>query len=350
MQKDKNKNKTPTIYDISRVAGVSPGTVSRTLNNIGYIKNETREKIETVMKDLKYIPNRAARSLKTKKTGLIMLAIPDTDNPFYVDMIKAVQDVVKHHGYSMILYYTEGKKEDEIHVLKMLHERYADGLILVNFSFTKDHLKEIDRILCPLVLSSICVSKIGGREEDKFDYVGVDTKKGIYLATRHLVKQGHSVIGYIGGYQELEAFQERFDGYRSALIDSGLTVRDDLIFWKDYHESTGYEAAKYLLSLNPRPTAVCAANDMLAMGALRAFEENSVRVPEDISLVGMDNIDAVKRLKPKISTVCIAQAEIGRIAAELVFKRLNGEEGQSRKIILEPRLIVQESSTHLLVN
>lgn len=334
----------PTIYDIAKAAGVSPGTVSRTLNNIGYIKEETREKIEKVMQDLKYIPNRAARTLKTKKTQIIMLAIPDTDNPFYVDMIKAVQDVTKRNGYSMILYYTEGKKCDEIKALKMLQENFADGMILINFNFTKEHLKEIERINCPLVLSGISVSKIGGREEDRFDYIGVDTCKGMYLAARHLVLQGHTDIAYVGGLKGLDAFEERYEGYKSAIVDSGLKLREDLIFWKNYTESTGYEAAEYFLTLKNHPTAVCCANDMLAMGVIRGFEDNGVSVPEKVSVIGMDNIDIGARLRPKLSTVSIAQAEIGRAAAELIFQRLNGEAGQSKKIIFEPRLIVRESS------
>ena len=146
MKNKKENANLPTIYDIAKVAGVSPGTVSRTLNNIGYIKEETRLNIERVMRELNYTPNRAARTLKTKKTGLILLAIPDTDNPFYVDLVKAVQQVVKNNDYSMILYYTEGKKNDEIKALKMLHENFADGMILISFDLTKEHYKEIERI------------------------------------------------------------------------------------------------------------------------------------------------------------------------------------------------------------
>jgi len=342
--KSKTKGK-PTIYDIAKAAGVSPGTVSRTLNNVGYIKDETREKIEKVMQQLKYIPNRAARTLKTKRTGIIMLVIPDTDNPFYFDMIKAVQDVVKFNGYSMVLYYTEGKKSDEIKALKMLHEHFADGMILINFSFTNEHIKEIDRIDCPLVLSSICASHIGGNDGDRFDYIGVDTGKGIYLATRHLALQGHDSIGYIGGVRNLEVFRERYGGYCNALLDHNLHVDEKLVFWKDYTESSGYEAGKYFLSLKDRPSAICAANDLLAVGAMRAIEESGVKVPEDISIIGMDNIEITSRVRPKLSTVSIAQSEIGRIAAELIFRRLKGEETKpSVRLIFEPRLIVRESS------
>ncbi len=345
MIKENSTLSKPTIYDIAKTAGVSPGTVSRTLNNVGYIKYETREKIEAVMKQFDYIPNRAARSLKTKRTGLIMLAIPDTDNPFYVDMIKAVQDVVKANDNSMVLYYTEGKKNDEIKALKMLHENFADALIMVNFYFTDEYKRESEKIKCPIVLSGISVSDLGGGEDDGFDYVGVDCRKGIYLSAMHLIGQGHINIGYIAGIKELNTFMERCEGYREAFMDSGIKIREELIYWENYNESSGYKAGKYFLDLKNRPTAICAANDMMAMGALRAMDDNGIKVPEDISIVGMDNIDISSRLKPGLSSVSIAQSEIGRTAAELIFKRLNGEEkGISKKIIFEPRLVVRESS------
>lgn len=336
---------TPTISDIARAAGVSPGTASRALNNIGYVKQETRERVEEAAAKFKYSPNRAARTLKTKKTGLILLAIPDMDNPFYVDMIKAVQDVVSYNGYSLVLYYTQGKDTEEVKSLKMLHEHFADGMILINFSFTPKHLKAIERINCPLVLSSICKNVIGGKPEDRFDYIGVDTEKGVYLSTKHLVSQGHCDIGYIAGPENYVLFQERFNGYRNALIDGDVRYREDLVVWKNYSERCGYEAVQYFLSLSKRPTAICCANDIMAIGALNALEDAKLKVPDDVALVGMDNIDITSKLKPKLSTVYIAQAEIGRMAAELIFQRLTGEEnGPSKKILFEPRLIVRDSS------
>jgi LacI family transcriptional regulator len=343
--KDKRLNVVPTIYDIAQKAGVAPGTVSRTLNNIGYIKEETRQKVEQAAKELNYIPNRAARTLKTKKTGLILLAIPDTDNPFYIDMIKAAMQTAKANEYSLVLYYTEGNEKDEIKALKMLHEHFADGMILVTFELTERHLKEMERINCPLVLTSINVGSIGGNEKDRFDYVGVDSQKGVYLAVKHLINQGHTRIGYLGGSDKLQVFKDRYKGYEEALIDSGLDREKNLVFWKNYTESSGYQGAKYLLTLPERPTAICAANDLMALGALRAVEESGLRVPDDISIIGMDNMEVTSRLKPKLSTVALAQAEIGRTSAELIFSRLNGSEsGLSKKVIFEPRLIVRESS------
>jgi len=174
----------------------------------------------------------------------------------------------------------------------------------------------------------------------------VDTQKGIYMTTQHLIQQGHTRIGYIGGNKDIVVFRERYRGYSQSLIDGGLTLEDELVFFGEkWVESTGYEAGKYFLSLKQRPTAICAANDIMAIGAIRAFEEAGLHIPKDISIIGMDNIDLTHRLKPKMSSVAIAQAEIGRTAAELIFKRLRKEEqGSPKKIIFQPRLIIRESS------
>lgn len=334
-----------TIYDIAKAAGVSPGTVSRTLNHVGYIKDETRSRIEKVVREMKFTPNRAARTLKTKKTGLIFLAIPDTDNPFYIDLIKAVQNVAKFNAYSLVLYYTDGKVQDEIKALKMMHENFADGMILVTFHFDQEHLKEIGRINSPLVISGVSAAQLGGRENDRYDYVGVDTGKGMYAATKHLISQGHANIAYIGGVKDLEVFRERYSGYCNALIENGIKIKEDYIFWGNYSESSGYEAGKYFMGMKERPSAVCAANDLLALGAMSAFEDEGLRMPKDMAVVGMDNIDIGFRVKPRLSSVSIAQYEIGRTAAELLMDRLNGNGKRlSRRIIFEPRLVVRESS------
>lgn len=334
-----------TIYDIAKAAGVAPGTVSRTLNNIGYIKDETRQRVEAAVAGLKYTPNRAARTLKTKKTGLLLLAIPDMDNPFYADMIKSVQHVAKSHDYSLILYYTEGKASEEIKALKMLHEHYADGMILINFSYSTRHQKEIERINAPLVLSSISKSHFGGKENDRFDYVGVDAGKGVYLAVKHLAQQGHTCIAYIAGPKGVDLFQERYEGYLQALQECGLNSDDALVSWSKYTESHGSSAVETFMSLREKPTAICCANDILALGALRAVQDLGLNVPQDISIVGMDNIDTTLKVRPMLSTVAIAQAEIGKTAADIIFSRLDGTEKRpSIKRIFEPRLIVRDSS------
>ncbi|MBP8988812.1 MAG: LacI family DNA-binding transcriptional regulator [Clostridia bacterium] len=348
-KKKVNEETTVTIYDIAKAAGVSVGTVSRALNRIGYVHPDTRIRIEEAAASLNYIPNRAARTLKTKKTGLILLAIPDMDNPFYFDMIKSVQEVTQANGCSMILYYTGGKASEEIKALKMLRQGYADGMILVNFSYTSRHEAEIKLISAPLVLTCLSKGYLGGHDEDRFDYIGVDAEKGIYLAVRHLAQQGHVRIGYIAGPHHIDLFKERHQGYVNALRDSGLAYDKDLAYWCHYTEPSSYDAINSFFSLKSPPTAVCCANDIMALGAFCALKDKNIRIPEDVSIVGMDNIDTTWKVTPPLSTVAIAQAEIGRKAAELLFKRLD-DSGKgpirSKRVIFEPRLIVRESSIY----
>ncbi len=335
----------PTIYDIAKLANVSPGTASRALNNVGYVKEETKQRVEKAAKEMQYVPNRTASSLKTKKTGLVLFAIPDMDNPFYFDLIRAVQEVVRHNGYSLILYYTELKLSEECKVFKMLREGIADGMIMISPNINtkiNDHIKQVN---CPMVFSSIGVSEVGGRDEDRFDFVSADTRKGIYLSTKHMIRQGHERIAYLACDKNVGVFEERYHGYLEAMNEAGITVDDSLVNWGHYTERSGYEETIELIESKNPPTAICAANDIMILGAQRACQEAGLRIPEDIALIGMDNIDTVTRVTPKLSSVFIAQYEVGQKAAELLFDRIYKKEtGKSKKIIFEPRLVLRESS------
>ena len=345
MEGRNRKGASPTIYDIAKAAGVSPVTVSRALNNMGYVHADTRQRIEAVMRELQYSPNRAARSLKSKRTGLLLLAIPDIRNPFYVDMINAVQIASNRRDYSMILFYTEGQEAGERKALHMLQQNYADGLILVDFHFSAERRRTIDQSAGPVVLCALHAADFGEQADNRFDSVCVDTRRGIREAVTHLIGQGCARVAYVGGQQALEVFRERFAGYCDALRDAGRFVNGDHVLWNDYTEQSGYEAGMRLLTRPERPDAVCAANDLLAMGVMRAAAELGLRMPEDLMVTGMDDIDAAVRATPSLCTVAIAQAQLGAEAAERVFARLQGDlAGAGTRHVLEPRLIVRGSA------
>lgn len=335
---------TVTIYDIAAVAQVSPGTVSRVINHSGYIKKETKERIEQAIKDLHYVPNRAARSLKNNRTNLICLAFPEADNPFFFALIGAVQEVAKRNHYSLMIYYTKGSPEEELNLLNMMNEKIVDGLFLVNFNYSEEHFKAIRKVHCPLVVSSLCVSPYGGNESDNFDYVGIDVRRALYLSTMHMLKQGHRRIALIGGDKSICVFRERFEGYCSAHVEMGVPVEMENCFFGAYDQNAGYEAGLKILNMKNRPTAVCVANDVMALGALAAFKEYSVRIPEDIAIIGMDDINFIKYLSPPLSSIAMAQNEMGRCGAEFLFNRLNGDDAPPQKIIFQPKLMIRESS------
>lgn len=342
------RNTQSTIYDIAKEVGVSPSTVSRSLNGIGYISEETRIKILETAKQLNYIPNPAARYLKTKKTNQIMLSIPEMSNPFYFDMIEAVQNVAKSYGYLLVLNYSENIEEAEIRLLNSIRENFVDGLIMISIKLTKKLIEGLEELNCPVVFSSIC-GNFNKDSEPVFDYVGVDTKKGLYLAAKHLINQGHVHIGYVGLPLETLPGNERYNGFSSALQESGLEICKEYIWTKGHTESTGYEAGIYFAESGNVPTAICTANDQIALGLYKAFEQKGIGIPQDVCIVGMDNTNISTILKPKLSTIAIAQAEIGRTAAELIFKRLNGYTESFQNIIFQPRLVVRESSINNVI-
>lgn len=346
--KEQRKKVHSTIYDIAERLKLSPSTVSRTLNGKSNTSEETRVKILETAKELNYKPNPAARYLKTKQTNQIMLSVPDLNNPFYYDMISAVQAIAKSNGYLLVLSYTEASEQEELRLLKSIRENFVDALIMISINLSNKLVKELEGLNCPVVISSIC-GKPHIQAEAVFDYVGVDTKKGMYMAAKHLIDQGHVRIGYVGLPVNTLPGNERFEGFCLAMQESGLNVDKEVIWTKGYTESTGYEAGIYFAESRNVPSAICTANDQIALGLYKAFDQKGILIPQDVSIVGMDNTDITTALKPKLSTIAIAQEEIGRMAAELIFKRLNGYNEPFQNVIFQPRLIVRESSLNITV-
>ncbi len=312
-----NDRKKITIYDVAKHAGVAPGTVSRTINNIGYIKSETRKKVMESVGALGYIPNMAGRTLKTTKTGLICLAIPDTSNAIYFRMIESVLEVAKQHSYSMVLYYTNGLEEEELKVIRILQESIVDGLFMVHFSYSNRLRTAIDSCMQPIVLCGMCDNLWAGQEERNFDTVSINVSKGIYQSTSFLIDHGHKDIVYLAGKKGIEVYSQRYEAFRRALFDHKMQFSEDCVFWHGYDEEAGYLAGMHFIYKHHIPTAVCASNDLQAIGFYKAMKEHKIKMPE---IVGMDNLEMTDILG--ISSMNMFEAEMGRRAAELVFLRM----------------------------
>lgn len=229
------KNKKITITEVAKRAGVSVGTVSHALNNVGYVNTATREKVQKAAEELGYVPNRAGRILKTKKTGLIMMAIPDTSNEIYFGMIQSMLKFTKQNGYSMLLYYTNGEMQEELKTLQLLKEHVVDGLFLVHFSYDQRILEEVRQANRPVVLCGMC-NHLWANHQEPFDTVSIDVYEGIYAAVRHLVQMGHQKIGYLAGKLGTEVYQQRYQAYQDALEEFKLEFREDYVLWNDYSE------------------------------------------------------------------------------------------------------------------
>jgi len=349
MKRQKNNN-TTTIYDVAKYLNLSASTVSRALNNKGDIKRDTIEKVKNAAELLNYSPNIGAQYLKTLKTKQIMLSVTYLADEFYSDMVSAIQSVAKKNGYSLIIESTEDDIEEELKVIRNAKRNFIDGLIMVSLNFSEEHIKEIERLNMPIILSSMCKNRIKGGE-GLFDYFGVDTNKGIYIATKHLIEQGHEKIGFIGHDLNTHTGCERFKGFCSAMNEFGLSVDEKYVMTTGkYCTTIGYETGLEFAKMKTPPTAICASADLIVLGLYQAFDEKNIRIPEDISITGMDNIRTTSILKPKVTTVALSQGEIGTNAANLIFRRLAGFKEPSQNIILKPRLIVRESSINISKN
>lgn len=333
-----------SIYQIAKKVGFSPSTVSRALSGKGYCDEKTKEIILKAAKELNYAPVYAAKILKTKKTEKIIFAIPDICNPFYFDMINGANSVFEQYGYLMVLFYTKHNLNEELKVIQHLKEKYADGMIMVSFNFCEENIEAINSADAPVVLTNKYDSIDG---KDKFDYVYVDTYLGIKMATEHLLKQGHQKIAYVGGDMKEQTGYERYMGFKDAIIDSGLKFDEKYVFESNYTESGGYSCGKEILNLEHRPTAVVASNDLMAIGIMNVCEEEHIKIPDELAVVGMDNTDLATRVTPKLTSIAMMQEEIGRNAAQILMDRLNGDTGKKKTIKLFPRLVVRQSSVRL---
>lgn len=330
-----------TIKDLAMETGVSTATISRFLNKSGYVDAETGKKIEQAIIRLKYKPDRTAQALKTKKSKQIMLIVSDICNPFYSSTAKIVQSIAKDKGYTVILYNTNDNVNEEINSIQTALSVNTDGIILCSIYVKDEVIHELKKAGRPVVVGS-------SYEECPFDSVYGIQGEGTYLTTKHLLDLGHRRIAFAGGVKESATALERKLGYLNAITEAGIEFNSDYCFEMGFSEDSGYKAGKYFSTLNPLPTAICCANDLIAMGVLIALNECNIKVPDDISVTGMDNILYASLCRPGLTTVTNDSIEFGRNVSELLFDRIEGNyEGPARRLSLSRKLIIRESTRRL---
>jgi len=329
------------IYEIAEKVGLSPSTVARALSGKGYCSKESREKVLKAAQEMNYTPTHAAKTLKNKRTEKLLFCIPDIYNPFYFGMIKGANDIFEKHGYYTLLCYTKHNIKEELRMIETLREKYGDGMILVSFNFCETNIKAVNESGMPIVLTNRYDSPHGN---DNFDYVYVDTYKGIQLATRHLIEQGHDRIAFIGGNIKEQTSLERFKGWKDEMDRSGMKIDDRQVYVGDYTMDSGYACAELMMTRSNIPTGIVCANDLMAIGFIRYCNEHKIRIPDDISVVGMDNTDLAANISPGLTSIIMRQEEIGRNAATLLMERILDGRTYKKTIRLEPQLVVRESS------
>jgi LacI family transcriptional regulator len=315
---DSRLRKRPTQDDVARIAGVSQTVVSLVLNDrsLVAISPETRQRVLTAIADLGYVPDGSARSLRTRKTLIIASLIPDITNPFYPAFERGIQDVADANDYDLIAYNTDGNRAKELRCLRSMQRARVDGIIATPFQLTADDFAPLLENGVPVVMFGELVSEPARAPFDSI-FVNDYTAAGELVA--YLLGRGYLPLGMIAAAEDHLRREGRTVAYRQVLAGSTLPQKELLARGEDPTEAGGYAAMQTLLAGSPRPRAVFAANDMMAMGAMVAIREAGLRVPEDIAVAGFDDIPVARLLNPPLTTVAQFPERLGRRAAELLF-------------------------------
>ena len=327
-----------TINKIAQIAGVSKRTVTRALNGQSEISPATKQRILTIAKQLRYRPNALARALALKETKTLGLIVSDNSDPFFAQLARGVEDIAHDNGYSVIFCNTDEDYENELRAVHTLMEKRVDGILLTATQVGSEDILELINEKIPFVLTNRHVAEIAT------DYVIVDNRRGAYEAVSHLINLGHNRIAHISGPGQISTVKERLEGYRNALTEHDIEFDGSLVGVSDLHMERGFKVTKYFLRLEKRPTAIFGYSDLLAIGALRAVKEVGLKVPDDIALVGYDDIDFAPFLEVPLTTVAQPSYEIGKRSTEILISKLQGNgDKKPQQILLKPKLIVRKS-------
>ncbi|WP_139955968.1 LacI family DNA-binding transcriptional regulator [Flavicella sediminum] len=331
-----------TIKDIANVLGLSTSAISKALNNDSRISEKTKIAVRQVAENLNYQPNHLASALRSGKSRLVGVIIPRNNSNFFSSVLEKIEEVLNEKGYNIIITQSNESFEKECKCIESLLFTQVDGIIASMANETTDlsYYEKIKAKGIPLVLFD------RGEMELKVDYVGIDDYKTSFKIIDHLVAQGCKRIAHMGGFDGTRVYGNRIKGYKDALTKNEIAIDKTIISNSKLRIEDGRKIMEELLELPNRPDAVYAAGDFAALGALQVLNENKIKVPEEISLVGFSNERFTSYVVPAISTVDQNSAEIGKLAAEAFLNRIDNpiEEGGVNKIIIETELLIRDSS------
>ena len=325
-----------TIKDVAKLAGVSISTVSYALNNSPRISKETRDKILQAARQLNYQKNGIASDLKRNKTRTIALLVTDLAGPYYAELVRGIQDVAVSKEYDLLVCSSMGGETST--AVKFLAEKRVDGAIVMAHNISEEIIAQSARKKFPIILFDRCVT------HEHVVSIEVDNEEGAFKAAEHLIENGHRSIAYISGLAVSQLHQMRLRGYERALRNYGLEDRMRLNQFGTFTRDNGYHMTKMLIAQGHLPSACMYANDEMAIGGLEAFKEHGVRVPEDVSVVGFDDIELAKYVRPALTTVMQPKYERGALAAHLIFQMLDGNTQDVQPYYKLPtQLVLRES-------
>lgn len=329
-----------TIKDVAKLANVSPSTVSRVVANSSRISEETKRKVRAALSELNYHPNVFARGLVTNTTGALGILIPPSRNeffvnPFFAEWMSGVSQIAREEGFDTLL-STSARSEKEV-LDRMIRGRRVDGVLLLGSRHNDPVIRYVLENKFPAVL-------LGRPEDDEpIAYVNNDNVTAAYQATKHLLGLGHERIGFLGGDQELLVTVDRVAGYRKALVEAGMEPDERMEVSSFFLEQGGYLGMMRLLALNDRPTAVLAADDVLAFGAMRAAAELGYALPDELAIVGFNDIRLAEIANPALTSVRVHMQELGVRVAQLLLDQIRRGDTTATSEIVRTELIIRKS-------
>ena len=331
--------KAPRLKDVAEAAGVHVATASRALDDrrTTMVKPETVQRVRQAAADLGYRVNRMARGLKMSRSFTIGMLIPDITNPFFPPMVRGAEDALAEGGYNLVLANTDNDEAKERRHITGMLERQVDGLLLAMARRRDPLVEELRGGPTPVVLVNRTIDRGG------VSAVIPDDQAGMMIAVEHLYKLGHRWIGHVAGPPDTSTGARRAEGFAAAMALLGLAGASVARAWA-FGEAAGREAARTILELPQRPTAIVAANDLIALGVIEAGEAAGIRCPEDLSVIGFNDMPFVDRFKPALTTVRIPEYEIGKRAARLLLGRIEDPALQPETILIAPELVVRGST------
>jgi LacI family transcriptional regulator len=336
-----SKRKRPTIYDVARLAGVSTATVSRALNGTGQVAQPKRVAIDAAVEQLGYRPNTIARSLVTRSTQTIALLLPELTNPFYAELVTGIQRLTLERDYTMLLCTTGFDAGQEERYLRLLRAKHVDGALVDGLVLPPERIARFVEDGFPIV----CLDR--DVDSRAVPLVQVDNRMGARLATEHLLALGHTRIAHIMG-APLRISEERLLGYQGALAQAGVAPDSSLVALGNFTETGGHDAMEELLAADPGLTAVFAANDLSAIGAINAIVASGRSVPGDISVVGFDDLRLARYTSPPLTTIHQPASEIARHATDLLLGIIAGRRPGKLHHLFAPDLVVRSSTAHVI--
>jgi len=327
-----------TIEDVAKHAGVSDATVSRVLSNKPHVREEVRSRVLSSVAELGYQPSRVARSLRAQRSQTIGLIISDIQNPFFTALVRAVEDVANANEHAIFLCNTDENIEKEKVYIDLMQAEHVAGVLITPTREAGGSTRKLLDANIPVVVVDRYVSDV------EVDTVVVDNVRGAYSVVQHLIDMGHRRIGAVLGFPRITTGRERLEGYLQALSKNGIHADPDLIQDNTPNQHWGYKLTEKLLSLPEPPSAIFTGNVLLTIGALRAIHDKGLIIPRDVALAAYDETDWASLVVPALTTVEQPTYELGKVAAELLLKRMQDNTRLRQKIVLQTKLHIRQSS------